>query len=141
ADACLLPWEEIDPNQQTRDFIEKFLLLHYGDPRIPGPRNLWGAVSESTRSIFLRWLVSVALEQFLQVVDQIALQRQWKYRRAFWTAYFHKGVVEGAWVAFAPQGQSVARNLFGEERGFANLEQGYNVNAGHAVLLLRIGGL
>lgn len=141
ADALLLPWADSDPSQETRDFIEKFLLHHYGDPRIPGPKNLWGAVSEETRSIFLRWMVRLALEQFLQVVDQIALQRQWRFRRAFWMAYFNKGLIDGAWVAFAPQGETVAQNIFGEERGFASLVQGYNVDSGHAVLLLRIGGL
>lgn len=138
ADALLLPWLTQDPMEVTRERIEMFLMKYYGDPRFPSQHSRWSSVGDDTRGVMMRWLVRVSIEQFLQVVDQTAMDSQWRFRRAFWMAYFDRGVVDEAWVAFASDGQFIAKQLFGKERAFANLQ---SADRKHAVLLLRIHGL
>ena len=43
-------------------------------------------MSQDARAVFRRWLVKVALDQFLDVIDKLAAERMWRYRRAFWMA-------------------------------------------------------
>lgn len=139
ADVLLLPWQNNSPAKETQQQIEEFLLLHFKDPRIRNaPGSKWIHVSEEAKNVMLRWMVGAALEQFLQVVDQVAMPSQWKYRRAFWTAYYKAGVVDEAWVAFALKGQYAAKRSFGETRGFAKLT---GASQDHAVLIMKIGGL
>lgn len=141
ADALLLRWTNSNPPKPTQKSIENFLLTHYGDPRVASVAgSKWHHVDEDAKSVILRWLVGAALEQFLQVVDKVAMPSQWKYRRAFWTAYYRAGVIDEAWVAFAWQGQVQARRSFGDKKGFGNLE-GSGVSRDHAVLIMKIGGI
>jgi hypothetical protein len=141
ADALLLRWANTNPSKRAQKTIEVFLLKHFGDPRVASVTgSKWHHVSEDAKSIMLRWLVGAALEQFLQVVDKVAMPSQWKYRRAFWTAYYKAGVIDEAWVAFAWQGQVQARKSFGSYKGFGKLE-GSGVSNDHAVLLMKIGSI
>jgi hypothetical protein len=139
ADTLLLRWANASPNKKVQKTTEVFLLKHFGDPRIASVAgSKWHHVSDDAKSVMLRWLVGAALEQFLQVVDKVAMPSQWKYRRAFWSAYYKAGVIDEAWVAFAWQGQVQARKSFGTHKGFGKLEGG-GVSSDHAVLLMKIG--
>lgn len=141
ADALLRPWLSWPVPDQLKDRIQKFLLQHYGDPRTK-PHH-WAAASDEARQVFRKWLARVALAQFLEVIDRLALDRQWKYRRAFWTAYFDRDWVWDARVAFGPGGADLARQLFGPDAPFATLVRGGRkpIDRNHAVLLLRLGDL
>jgi hypothetical protein len=139
AEALLGCWREREPDAETRAVIQKFLLEALGDPRIRAGAARWLGVAEEHKQVLLRWLVGTSLEQFLQIVDQVARPNHWDYRRAFWTAYYRVGAIDEAWVAFSRSGYALAKKCFDGPVGFAGLEGG--VQAGHAVLLLRIGGL
>ena len=142
ADALLRPWLSRPVPAPLKQRIQDFLLQHYGDPRTKQHR--WAAASDEARQVFRKWLARVALAQFLEVIDRLALDRQWKYRRAFWTAYFDRDWVWDAQVAFSSAGAALARQLFGPDAPFSELERGVGTKAverGHAVLLMRLGTL
>src|SRR5690606_16101213 len=91
-------------------------------------------------SIVRGWLTEQSLRQFLDIVDQTAVERMWKYRRAFWEAVYDGGLISEAWVAFGPLGARLARRAYGPDASFARLEtDGKQVEQGHAVLLLKVG--
>jgi len=141
ADALLRPWLSRPVPDPLKARIQEFLLQHYGDPRTRPQR--WTAASDEARQVFRKWLARVALAQFLEVIDRLALDRQWKYRRAFWTAYFDRDWVWDARVAFGPGGAQLARELFGPDAPFATLVRGGRkpIDRNHAVLVLRLGDL
>lgn len=141
ANALLTPWQDKRPSESVQNEIEDFLLRYFKDPRIPTtPGYKWTAVGEDTKAVILRWLVGAALEQFLQVVDKVAMVQQWRYRKAFWSAYHKAGVIDEAWVAFAWRGAAQAKRSFGTAKGFGKLS-GSGVAAEHAVLVMKIGNL
>jgi len=140
AEALLEPWADGRPPESLRDPIEAFILRHYGDPRTK-PRH-WLGVSEKAQSVFKRWLVRLALDQFLDVIDRFALERHWRYRRMFWMAYYRAGHIDEAHVMFGNKGFREARRIFGRDVPCALLEAGHkHVESEHAVLLMRIGRL
>jgi hypothetical protein len=146
ADAYLRPWLNGDPSDSAqKKRIQDFMLRHYGDPRIRPQR--WTGVSDPARSVMRRWLVKVVLDQFLDVIDDVvkdeAHRRQWKYRRAFWLAYFNREAIIEADVLFGPDCLSRTKQLFGRDAPCASVEgvPGRQVYSDHAVLLMRIGRL
>lgn len=142
AHALLLPWRKQAAPLPLRREIERFLLSAFKDPRLhPGQ---WGAVDDAAKIIIRRWLAENSLEQFLRVVDRVAPTYQWTHRRAFWNAYFKKGYVLDAWVAFGRDGAKLARSVAAdrqEDVGMAYGELYRPPNSKQAVLLLRIGDL
>lgn len=143
AHALLLPWVGPAAKQPPPELLKRLrsvLLKHYGDPRVH-PKS-WLGVDNDALKVFKRWLVDVAIEQFLEVIDRLALEHQWNYRRAFWTAYLKRDWIHEADVMFGERGYQLARSLFGKEAPCAQLTTGSKtVESGHAVLLLRIGRL
>lgn len=80
---------------------------------------------------------------FFEITDALALERQWRYRRAFWSAYLEKGHIQEARALFAQEGAKRARARFGGDVVITELTRGSSkqVDAKHAVLLMRIGRL
>ena len=141
-ESLLLPWEDNAPTDVIKAKTQSFLVDCFGDPRLGGAN--WNGVNESAQRVIRGWLVERALEQFLDVVDELALDHQWKYRRAFWMAYHKKNVISDAWVAFASNGAAKARQIAKRSNdkswlSFADLRSTGDPN--HAVLILRIGDL
>ncbi|HYE36946.1 EH signature domain-containing protein [Methylocaldum sp.] len=141
ASALLLPWAERNPTEEIKDNVSTFLLAHLKDPRLPFNAKEWVGVPDEAVAVLRKWLTGVALEQFCEVVDQVAQERMWRYRRAFWLAYYNADVINDAWVLFGPNAQSYARRAFGKTRSYGILERGYQVQADHSVLLMKIGKL
>jgi hypothetical protein len=142
AEALLLPWADgEDAPEAIMEKTRDFLLKYYDDPRIH--QGLWNSVNNSALGVIRRWLAKAALEQFLQIVDDIAspeLKLQWPFRRAFWGAYERAGHIAEAWVAFGADGASNARLTFDDTLSYGNLTGG-KFMARRAVLILKIGGL
>jgi hypothetical protein len=92
----------------------------------------------SSAAIVRRWLTDQSLRQFLDVLDDSALQHQWKFRRAFWEAVYRRGLIGEAWVVFD---KVSAKLIFKGETPFARWEGGGSkqIQNGPACLLLRIG--
>jgi hypothetical protein len=138
ANALLLPFGDTTPARDLRDAYLSCLLPLIGDPRTSPAR--WVGC-ETAERIVRRWLTEVALRQFLDVVDKVAQPEHWAYRRAFWAALERKGYVDDAWVVFESSGASAARRMFGKDISFATFDNYSSIQAGHSVLLLRIGSL
>ncbi|MFI5408060.1 EH signature domain-containing protein [Kaistia sp. UC242_56] len=137
-EALLRPFLQQNINKAIRDAFLKVVLTLLGDPRLK-PGN-WAFVPNPLREIVQRWLTELSLRQFFDIVDLTANDRMWRDRRAFWESAFEKNLVDGAWVAFGPEGRQLAREAFGTTAEFATLASGRRqIESGHAVLLLRIG--
>lgn len=141
--SLLMPWisSKSPPAELVVDRTRDFLLEHLKDPR--RDKGLWNGVDPQAIALMRQWLAKASLEQFLQIVDDIAspeLKLQWPYRRQFWEAYEKKGVISDAWVAFADQGARRARQVFEGTLPFGRLRSG-QILPNHAVLLLRLGSL
>lgn len=134
ANALVLPFGAVLPAKQVRDQYLSLLLELFKDPRLPGAR--WSRMPEAA-DIVRRWLTEQSLRQFLDIVDEVALERMWVYRRAFWEAIYRAELISEAWVIFDASGSRAARRAFGKEVSFATFDG--SVQSGHAVLLLRIG--
>lgn len=144
AAALLLPWVDRSPADEMRTRIQSFLLNHLGDPRLD-PKE-WQGVEEPATQILFRWLAGASLRQFLDIIDHYALDHQWKYRRAFWTAYYRRHVIRDAWVVLGKdcrrQARIMARTT--EDPSWQNhavFARGSGAAARQAVLLMRIGDL
>ncbi|MCM8625595.1 EH signature domain-containing protein [Accumulibacter sp.] len=136
AEALLLPWQTRTPRDDVRERITEFLLRSLQDPRIK-PIN-WHGVQEEALRVIRKWLTRVALEQFLQVVDKVAEAGHWRYRRAFWMAYYEKGLIDEAWVVFGPTAERMGAWGLSELAGFGRLASPRQSN--HCVLLMRLAG-
>lgn len=136
ADALVLPYADADPPDIVDRYLD-FLLTTFRDPRI-APEN-WGTMA--CLPIALRWLTTLTLRQFLDVVDRNALASHWRYRRKFWEAVNARRLILDAWVAFDGEGAFTARRIFGANTPFARLQHSKRkrIEKGHAVLLLKIG--
>ncbi|WP_299639399.1 EH signature domain-containing protein [Devosia sp.] len=141
AEALLRPFERVSPDNPIRDRFLDLILKLLGDPRLrPGK---WMLVPPVLRAIVAGWLTEQSLRQFLDIVDEIAVEHMWKYRRAFWEGvyehYRSKGLDVQVWVAFGRVGTNRVRATFGRNVSFAELSQsGKYVKPTHAVLLMKV---
>jgi len=136
-DALVSPLDGQDVDRTIMESYLKFLIEQFGDPRLRPGR--WLPMN-STPTV-LKWLTSLSLRQFLDVVDQGAFDFQWRYRRAFWEAVHRRGLIDDAWVIFDEFGDHTAKKLFDVKAPYARWGGGGSkqIQRGHAVLLLKIG--
>lgn len=137
-DALVLPYGDTLPPRDITDLYLKFLVSKFGDPRLRQAN--W--VPMRSAATVRRWLTSLSLRQFLDVVDRGAMVSQWQYRRAFWEAVHRRELISDAWVVFDDFGDLTARKLFKVDAPYARFRSGgrKQIEKGHAVLLLRVGG-
>jgi hypothetical protein len=125
-----------EPDGLLQSSVRGFLLQHLGDPRLR-PAN-WTAVGEAHTAIMRRWLARASLKAFFGLIAEHALDRQWQYREAFWSACLEKGGIEDAWLALGTRVHWDAlaitdlRNAFGRLGG---------AGGDQSVLLMRVGSL
>ncbi len=141
-EALLSPWLK-NPNhlgEEIRKMVLDLLLIQFNDPRLPHNRSKgWRFVNEASLQVILRWLTGESLNQFFSVIDQMALEHQWKYRKAFWKAYNDQGSLDGAWVALGPDAKYYAESAFGKKLSAGELEGG--AKSDQSVLIIKIGDL
>lgn len=123
-----------------REVLQEFFLRHYGDPRFGGNTN-WRFVDRHCREVMLRWLVSATLEDFFNLLDTVAIERMWKYRRAFWQAYLDEGVIEDAWIVLGRDARRMLSEELRTSQNYGRFKYGERVSSNHAVLVLRMQGL
>jgi len=125
------------PEDAFELLLKRRFLESLGDPRLRPYR--WNSVSETAKQVMLRWLTGDTLDLFMEVLDKTAVDRQWRYRKKFWRAYYDKGYLTEAWVAFGPDALAVAkRSPDFPSHGFGRL---WSPDRKHSVLLMRIGKL
>lgn len=134
ANALVLPFGEAAPSRALLQSLLNLLIGLFGDPRLHPGR--WARMADAAAMV-RRWLAGVSLRQFLDVVDKVAVERMWKYRRAFWEAVLRAGLISDAWVVFDGTGETVARRVFGDRLPFGRLGKG--VQSGQAVLMMKMG--
>ncbi|WP_458425107.1 EH signature domain-containing protein [Methylorubrum extorquens] len=136
--ALVLPYRDTMPSKGDQSLLLNFLTARFGDPRIRA--GSWIGM-EAAAGIVKRWLTEVALRQFFDVVDTIAPEGMWRYRRAFWSAYHQRDLILNAWVVFGEDGAREARRAFGQNIAFGRFIKGGGkpVLPGHAVLLIDLG--
>lgn len=137
AEALLVPWLQSAPPKAVERTITSFLLKAFGDPRMQ--RTRWSGVNDSATNVFKRWLTGATLEAFVRVIEGVAEKDHWKYRKAFWMAYYRAGHVLDAWVVLGPEAKLISRQRE-DLRGQAS-ELVRPLLSNHSVLLLRIGNL
>jgi hypothetical protein len=139
AQSLLGPFESRSPGEVVQTSIGEFLKRAIGDPRTD--RASWIGVPDTIRNVLLRWLVGASLDDFFRILDSTALDGHWRYRKAFWTAYFNRGVISDAWVVFGPEAARIVRRNLSAEGGAGRLRKTGNVESRQSVLLMRISNL
>ena len=141
AHALLSPYFSQDPDAATREQIEKFLLLAYGDPRLSS--QAWLGVPREATGIFSRWLTQHALDVLTQIVENLHEPEQWAERYRFWHGLIQHGVVSDVWIALGPAAYKTLEHLQQLGRVMTNLPLGALTQGGadstHSVLLMRVG--
>lgn len=137
AESLLTPWLQSAPPKSIERTITAFLLKTFGDPRMQ--RTRWNGVNESAVNVFKRWLTGATLEAFVRVIERVAEKGHWKYRKAFWMAYYRAGHVLDAWVVLGPEAKLLTRQI--EEMKGQSSELIKPPLSNHSVLLMRIGNL
>jgi hypothetical protein len=132
------------PESAAKRALMAFIDRIAGDPR--GSASEWTGVDDALKKIYLRWLASASLKQFLDIVERSLRgsadgSRMWPDRRRFWTAWFQMGHIDEAWVAFGPSAYDDARRASARDASFgtnyAKVEasrSGY-----HSALIMKIG--
>jgi hypothetical protein len=138
ARAVIHPFGDRIPGLADRKVVLDFIISRFGDPRVT--RGRWIGMDDVAQ-ILRGWLIEQTLRQFLDVVDKIAPDHMWKYRRAFWLAYHKADLLQNAWVVFGDDGAVEAMRAFGHAVQFGKFKPGGSkkILAGHAVLLLDFG--
>jgi hypothetical protein len=138
ANALLLSNRDRPIDREMKDQTLNFLisLKGLGDPRTKSEN--WVSMPDA-RDTAIAWLTEQALRQFLDVVETVNPNENWKYRRRFWETMYINGVIREAWVVLDSEGVAEARRRFGRDTRFGQFMSGGGVQAGHAVLLLKIG--
>lgn len=137
----LAPWlgNPSGQDDNARQRAQTWLLKLFGDPRIPKHRNDgWRGVGDRELQVVYRWLAGETLNRFFSIIDNLALERQWEYRKAFWKAYYDRGLLNDAWVALGPDAWRYAKGLFGGDIAAARLDGAAD---NQSVLLVSIGDL
>lgn len=125
------------PDAELQREVKDFLVAHIGNPQLrPGH---W-AGTEREAALIKRWLARASLEVFFGLIADHALDAQWAYRQAFWSACLTKGAIDDAWLVLGANvhASARARRELGSDFG---LLEGSGLLADQSVLLLRIGPL
>jgi len=109
ADALLKPWH---PSRASVDDVtsrvQRILLQYLGDPRTKQAN--WLGASEHSRKVMRAWLSRADLLTFFDVIADHA-DKDFKYRRSFWTAYLKAGAINEAWIALGQDVFAAAKSI------------------------------
>lgn len=133
------PWTDggRQPEAGLQSAVKDFLVEHIGNPQLRAGR--W-AGAEKEAALIRRWLARASLQVFFGLISDYALDAQWAYRQAFWSACLEKGAIDDAWLVLGGNVHASARARQGLGTDFGRLD-GTGAYADQSVLLLRIGPL
>jgi len=136
AEALLLPYADNKAHSGHHKELQSFLVDLMGDPRIV--KSHWIGVNPRAKEVMFGWLVEATLDVFFRILDKSA-DKIWRYRKAFWSAYYKKGYIQHAWAVLGNDAVSIAKQIDDRKIRFGQLSGAYSKN--QSVLLLRIGDL
>ncbi len=135
ADALLEPWQASKPSADVvTSRIQKILLQFLGDPRTKSAN--WHEASAHSRDVMRAWLSRASLLTFFDVISDHA-DKDFIYRRSFWTAYLTAGVIEGAWIALGYDVFAAAKTIKELDGEYASFS---GSSAKKSAILFQIGG-
>jgi hypothetical protein len=122
AQGLLRPWLEGEgqPEESVRFQIQDFLLDHLDDPRLRPER--WQEAGEQATNLMRRWLTRASLKAFFSLISEHALDAQWRYREAFWSACLEKDATVEAWLALGDRIHASARAIEDLKGAYARLD-------------------
>jgi hypothetical protein len=123
------------------------LVRKFDDPRISDWPRLAGKNGEERKAACLstikRWLSIEYLDLFIRIIEETAVDHQFKPRKRFWLKYFEKGVISDLTLILANDATAVARRARGETSDSEYMKWA-SLNLAlpnQSVLLMRIGDL
>ena len=133
AEALLLPWRSAAPSEEVKEEIIRFLLGHYGDPRVE--RRKWEGVAPEAAKILRCWLNREAVDVFFRLAAKTKKEHKtaWPMRARFWRAAADQ--LDDAWLILGSQCDVTARRF---NRNFGQL---VGCGAEHCALLVKLRGL
>jgi hypothetical protein len=139
ANALCEPWldDGRQPGTDLQVAVKDFLVERIGNPQLRAGK--WAGAEEEA-ALIRRWLARASLQVFFGLIKDYALDKQWIYREAFWSACLQRGVIDKAWLALGAKVHASARARQRLGTAFGRLEGG-GVSVDQSILLLRIGPL
>jgi len=139
--ALLSPYLHDDPDEETREVIQRFLIDSFGDPRLNQAR--WKTVPEEELTVIYRWLTKLSFEILLKVVNESNDTKQWAERVKFWTRYIESGEITEAWAALGQNaariaGRLVTEGVLSSTKEYARLVDG-SIDRWHSMIIMRMG--
>ena len=126
----------------NKNLLQPFFLRHFGHPHLPSGKGRWFGVPHDLRRVFLRWLVDVDLDRFLMLIEETALDRHWRYRRAFWWAFHGRNLIDELWFVLGRRAANHLRTISANDDAAeytGKLSRGSQSD--HSVVLLRMPGM
>jgi hypothetical protein len=135
ARGLLAPWlsGERPPSDAAKEAVRVLLLRTVGDPRLHEDK--WAQAGDDAVRLMLEWVTGATIELFFDLISDYALDKQFRYRKAFWSACFKKRGIAEAWLALGTQIRTAARAHASLGGAYAGLEGAYG---NQAVLMMRI---
>jgi hypothetical protein len=146
-EAMLSPFGVVTPLADVQKVIVRTVVERFGDPRINIWPNLTGADAEARRenclSVIKKWLSIEYLDLFIKIIEETAVDRQFKPRKAFWLGYFEANKISDVTLILASDADKFAKRARSKSDGseymkWAKLSQSLS---DQSVLLMRIGDL
>ena len=128
-----------EPASAVGEPVLRLVLSWLGDPRLPVHKQRWDEVGKEEAGLVRRWLTRASLDLFFKLIDEHALDSQWRYRHAFWAAYLREGAISDAWLAFGPTSHRFANQVPDLRQAYARLRGG--ADRKQSALLMKIGPL
>lgn len=139
--SLLSPFLSRQAAPKIEERLRPFFLQHFGDPRLPSGWHNWVGIPDDVRRVMIRWLVERALEEFLALIKETALDRHWRYREAFWRAFLQKNLIDDIWFALGLQAKRQLRRIRKQQGEIVTTANLRGAVSGQSVLLLRMPGV
>ena len=136
----LRPYINLHPDTEVKELLKLFFLRHFGDPRLPSGRHKWFGVGEPVRRVVARWLVKETLDEFFRLINETALDRHWRDRKAFWLGYFRQEMISHAWFVLGSRASRLLKRLSKQSEIKTGVLRG-GAKGDQSVLLLQMPGV
>lgn len=139
AQAFLGPFTNERPPAEIEDWLRPFFLRRFGDPRLRSGKSKWARAPNNVTHVLMRRLVKQTLDDFIRLIEQTALDTHWRYREAFWMAFFRRGMIEDAWFILGAQATSLLKRISKQGESTTGTLRG--AGRDQPVLLLKMRGV
>ena len=129
------------PKAETKQILQSFFLKHFRDPRLPSGKHRWAGVPEDVRRVVIRWLVERVLDQFFVLLKETAYDHHWRYREAFWRAFFDEGLIDDIWFVLGSRAEGMLRRMSDDPEVVETTAELHGAQSDQSVLLMRMPGI